>query len=173
MSVDDANGELVDEVDIDDRVLRVVPRSVMRRDRLRHRAVFVAVTDGEGRLLVHRRSDGKDVWPGWFDIAVGGVVASGESYESAATREVAEEVGVTDAECEVLDAGRARSYDDDQVSLLGRCFRVCHPGPFLFSDGEITEAWWSPMEDVEAMIRRESFLPDSLALLWPLLRPSD
>jgi hypothetical protein len=28
------------------------------------------------------------------------------------------------------------------------------------------------MEDVEAMIRRESFLPDSLALLWPFLRPS-
>ncbi len=173
MSVDDANGELVDEVDIDDRVLRVVPRSVMRRDRLRHRAVFVAVTDGEGRLLVHRRSDGKDVWPGWFDIAVGGVVASGESYESAATREVAEEVGVTDAECEALDGGVVSPYDDDHVSLLGRRFRVCHPGPFHFADGEVTEAWWVSMEDVEAMTRRESFLPDSLALLWPLLRPSD
>ena len=67
--------ELVDVVDETDSVIDTVPRSVMRAGRLRHRAVFIAVTDGAGRLLVHRRSPHKDVWPGWCDIAVGGVVA--------------------------------------------------------------------------------------------------
>ena len=33
----------------------------------------------DGRLLVHRRSDDKDLWPGRWDLAVGGVVAAGES----------------------------------------------------------------------------------------------
>lgn len=171
MTMEYGGGELVDEVDTNDQVLRVVPRTVMRRDRLRHRAVFVAVVDGEGRLLVHRRSIDKDVWPGWCDIAVGGVVLSGESYESAAIREVAEEVGARGTECEVIDGGVARPYDDDQVSLLGRCFRVRHSGPLAFADGEVTEAWWVPIEEVEALTRRENFLPDSWALLWPLLRP--
>ena len=172
MSEQLANAELVDEIDVDDRVLRVVPRSTMRAERLRHRAVFVAVLDGSGRLLVHRRSPAKDVWPGWCDIAVGGVVASGETYEVAAAREVAEEIGIRGASCEVIDDGVARIYDDDAVSLLGRCFRVTHPGPFRFADGEVTEAWWVRLEDVEESMRREPFLPDSVALLWPLLRPS-
>lgn len=168
-----ASGELVDEVDLEDRMLRVVPRSVMRRERLRHRAVFVAVVDGHGRLLVHRRSTAKDIWPGWCDIAVGGVVASGESYETAAIREVAEEMGIIVATCEIIDGGVARPYDDDRVSLLGRCFKVTHPGPFHFADGEVADAWWVSLEDIDALTRRESVLPDSLALLWPLLRPSD
>jgi 8-oxo-dGTP pyrophosphatase MutT (NUDIX family) len=170
--VNHASVELVDEIDVEDRVLRVVPRGVMRRDRLRHRAVFVAVMDGDGRLLVHRRSVTKDLWPGWCDIAVGGVVSSGESYETAAVREVAEEVGVTRAVCEVIDDGVARPYDDDQVSLLGRCFRVTHPGPFHFADGEVADAWWVALEDIEDLLRSERVLPDSVALLWPLVRPS-
>ncbi|MGA1680823.1 MAG: NUDIX domain-containing protein [Ilumatobacteraceae bacterium] len=87
--------ELVDVVDRQDRVLRVVTRSEMRRDRLCHRAVFIAISDGEGRILVHRRALTKDIWPGWLDIAVGGVVASGETYDEAAERELAEEVGVS------------------------------------------------------------------------------
>lgn len=66
-----AGDELVDIVDEFDHVVDSVPRRVMRAERLRHRAVFIAVVDGMGRLLVHRRSPAKDVWPGWCDIAVG------------------------------------------------------------------------------------------------------
>ena len=72
-----AGDELVDVVDEFDQVIQVVPRRVMRADRLRHRAVFIAILDGAGRLLVHRRSPHKDVWPSWCDIAVGGVVGAG------------------------------------------------------------------------------------------------
>ena len=79
-----ASGERVDLVDEHDRVLGVVSRAEMRAGRLLHRCVFVAVVHPDGRLLVHRRSEHKDVWPGWFDIAVGGVVASGEDYDTAA-----------------------------------------------------------------------------------------
>ena len=95
-----AGDELVDVVDESDQVIKVVPRRVMRADRLRHRAVFIAILDGAGRLLVHRRSPNKDVWPSWCDIAVGGVVGAGESYLEAAHRELAEEVGVSTARLE-------------------------------------------------------------------------
>lgn len=161
--------EMVDVVDPHDRVVRSVTRAEMRRERLRHRAVFVAVTDGNGRLLVHRRAITKDVWPGWLDIAVGGVVASGESYDRAAERELAEEVGVSGVEVEALDGGVARAYDDEEVSLLGRCYLVTSSGPFVFRDGEVSEAWWMTRAEFEESRFRERFLPDSLALLLPLL----
>lgn len=165
----DPGDEMVDVVDEHDRVVGVVPRRVMRRDRLRHRAVFVAVVDSRGRLLVHRRSDTKDLWPGWFDLAVGGVVASGEDWVTAARRELGEEMGIDVDEIVSLDEGRPRSYDDDEVSLIGRSWLVRHDGPVSFVDAEVAEAWWLPRHEVESLMTTERFLPDSLALVWPLL----
>jgi len=164
-----AGDELVDVVDEFDNVIQVVPRRVMRADRLRHRAVFIAILDGAGRLLVHRRSPHKDVWPSWCDIAVGGVVGTGESYLEAAHRELAEEVGVSAATLEEIDLGESRAYDDDQVSLMARCYLVTSPGPFTFDDGEVVEAWWVHRDGLNDLLRRENFLPDSLALLLPLI----
>ena len=164
-----AGDELVDIVDEFDKVIQVVPRRVMRADRLRHRAVFIAILDGAGRLLVHRRSPHKDVWPSWCDIAVGGVVGTGESYLDAAHRELAEEVGVSAATLEEIDRGESRAYDDDQVSLMARCYLLTSPGPFTFDDGEVVEAWWVHRDGIKDLLHRESFLPDSLALLLPLI----
>ena len=164
-----AGDELVDIVDEFDQVVQVVPRRVMRAERLRHRAVFIAILDGAGRLLAHRRSPHKDVWPSWCDIAVGGVVGSGESYLEAAHRELAEEVGVSAATLEEIDLGESRAYDDDQVSLMARCYVVTTQGPFTFDDGEVVEAWWVHRDGLNDLLGRESFLPDSLALLLPLI----
>ena len=164
-----AGDELVDVVDEFDQVIQVVSRRVMRADRLRHRAVFIAILDGAGRLLVHRRSPHKDVWPSWCDIAVGGVVGADESYLEAAHRELAEEVGVSTATLEVVDQGAPQQYDDDQVSLMARCFVVTSQGPFIFDDGEVVEAWWVHRDGLDDLLRRERFLPDSLALLLPLI----
>jgi len=162
-----AGDELVDIVDEFDHVVDSVPRRVMRVERLRHRAVFIAVVDGMGRLLVHRRSPAKDVWPGWCDIAVGGVVGAGETYLEAAHRELAEEIGVTTETLAELDLGESRPYDDDQVSLLARCYMVTSEGPFTFDDGEVVEAWWVHRDGLDDLLVREKFLPDSLALLLP------
>jgi len=161
--------EMVDIVDEHDGVISTVSRHEMRKNRLRHRAVFIAVMDGAGRLLVHRRSPHKDVWPGWCDIAVGGVVSAGESYVAAAIRELNEEVGIQDVPLEPLDEGIFRAYEDDQLTLLGRCFIVQAQGPLSFNDGEVAEAWWVHRDGLDELIRREKVLPDSLALLLPLL----
>ena len=91
-------GELVDWVGEDDSVLAVVSRERMRRERLLHRAVFVAVLDGSDRVVVHRRAAWKDVWPSAWDVCFGGVVAAGESWDEAARRELAEEAGLEGVE---------------------------------------------------------------------------
>jgi isopentenyldiphosphate isomerase len=166
----DRADEMVDHVDANDRVIGRVSRAEMRARKLRHRAVFVAITDGSGRLLVHRRSAAKDIWPGWCDIAVGGVVSAGEDYATAARRELAEEIGIERVELFELDEGRALIFDDDSVSLIGRCYQIITTGPFVFADGEVAEAWWVDREQLEQACRIERFLPDSLALVLPRIR---
>ena len=55
--------ELVDVVDEHDRVVGTVTRSRVRADHLLHRVASVLVFRPDGRLLVHRRTDTKDVSP--------------------------------------------------------------------------------------------------------------
>jgi len=159
-------GELVDVVDEEDRVLRVATRAEVRAQRLRHRSVFVAVQHPDGRLLVHRRSDAKDLWPGRWDVAVGGVVGAGERYDDAAVRELAEEIGVGGVRPHLLGGG---AYRDDDVDLVGRCYRVEHPGPFTFADGEVVEARWLDGAGLAALRATTELVPDSVALVLPLL----
>ncbi len=153
--------ELVDIVDAHDRVVATVPRHEMRSRRLRHRAVFVVVTSPGGELLVHRRSDGKDIWPGRWDIAAGGVVTAGETYDDAARRELREEVGI-DASLIPIGGGE---YRDADVDLVARCYRVVHDGPIRFVDGEVSEARWLDRPGLEALQATAPFVPDSVALL--------
>ena len=159
--------ELVDIVDDDDIVIATVTRSEMRSRRLQHRSVGIAVMSTDGRLLIHRRSLAKDIWPGWWDIAAGGVVAAGETYEDAAKRELAEELGIVDVEVEFLGAGH---YVDSDLAAFGRGYRAVHDGPFTFDDGEVVEARWVTFAELDAMLTTHRFLPDSIALLLPLLR---
>ncbi|GIJ73605.1 NUDIX hydrolase [Virgisporangium ochraceum] len=91
-----AQDEILDIVDEHDTVIGQAPRKRVYAERLRHRAAFVLVRDAEGRVFVHRRSDRKLVFPSHYDMFVGGVVGTGETYDEAARREAAEELGVPD-----------------------------------------------------------------------------
>lgn len=160
--------ELVDIVDDDDRVIATVTRKEMRAGRLQHRAVSVAVMGSDRRLLVHRRADDKDVWPGMWDMAAGGVVAAGETYEDAAHRELSEELGVDVADFHHLGEGR---FVDESVALIGRGYLAVHDGPFTFTDGEIAEVRWVTADQLHELMTTERFVPDNVELLSPLLLP--
>ena len=159
-------GELVEVVDVDGRVETVVTRAEMRARRLRHRAVSIVVRSTAGEVLVHQRSSLKDLWPSRWDLCVGGVVAAGESYDDAAVRELAEEVGVVDTAPQFL--GNV-AYEDDDVALIGRVYTVTSDGPFTFSDGEVVQVRFVPAGQLAELIASEPFVPDSVSVVLPYL----
>jgi isopentenyldiphosphate isomerase len=162
--------ELVDIVDEHDQVIDTVTRREMRAKRLRHRAVYIAVQHSDGRLLVHQRSFDKDVRPGAWDIAVGGVVGAGESYDSAAERELAEEIGVFDAKPSPWGGG---VFGDESYELIGRCYHLVNDGPFTFADGEVIAAKWVDRSELNILLRTEDVVHDSVALLLDRLIVAD
>jgi len=158
--------EDVEEVDRAGNVIRVISRREMRATVARHRAVFIAVISSRGELLVHRRALTKDIWPGWWDVAVGGVMSPGESADAAAIRELHEELGITNVSLTPLGTG---GYEDKDVRLLSASYLCRHDGPFSFSDGEVIESTWVPLADLIEWLRHHQVLPDSRALVLPFL----
>jgi isopentenyldiphosphate isomerase len=162
----DPGDESVDVLDETGAVVAVVSRRRMRAENLRHRGVYLLVWSTDGRLLLHRRSSLKDVWPDRWDLAAGGVVAAGESWDDAARRELAEELGVTDVEPELLGAGR---FDDEDCRVDARIYRVVTDGPFRFADGEVVEVRVVDRSELAERLRRDRFVPDSPAVCAPWL----
>ncbi len=154
-------------IDHDDHVIATVPRSVMRRDNLLHRSVGIVVRNPAGEVLIHRRAETKDVWPGRWDLAVGGVVSSGEDPFAAARRELAEEVGVTGGDPVFLGIG---VFEDAAVRCRCSCFEIVHDGPVEFHDGEVIEARWVEVAELRSLLAAASFVPDSIAL-FGMFRP--
>ena len=161
-----ADDELVDVADADDRVVGTITRIEMRRSAAWHRAVYVLVQDSAGRVLLQRRSFEKDLAPGAWDIGAGGVVGAGESYDDAAQRELAEELGVTGVALEPLGPVR---FVGGGLRLHGRVYRAVHDGPFSFDDGEVLCVEWVDADVVEQVMAKRPFVPDSPEVFLPIL----
>lgn len=166
---EDPTAELVEEVDVDGRVLGVVTRGEVRRRRVRHRVVFVVVLDGAGhRLLVHRRAAWKDVWPDRWDLAFGGICAVGESAPDAAVRELAEEAGLS-SPLTVVGEG---TYEDDDVAEVATVFATRTDASPTCPDGEVAEVAWVAVAHLGGWVAAHRVCPDSVALVLPHLAPS-
>ena len=155
------------------------PRSVVRRDNLPHGATAVLVRRTDGQVFVHRRSDGKDLWPGWHDCAAGGVIRPGEDPAAAAGRELAEELGVPvavpgAAPGAVLTPLLATWYRDDETWYRAFAYELVWDGPVSFDDGEVAAGWWQPVRALRERLTEPGwpFVPDTRRLLellpdWP------
>ena len=126
--------EQVTIVDERDEVIGHAPRSRMRRERLIHRTTYVFVFSSRGELFVQKRSLGKDLHPGFYDLAAGGVLVPGESYKQSARREVAEELGVRG----VPLASHFKMYFEDESSRsFGRAYSCVYDGRFVLQPEEV------------------------------------
>lgn len=147
----------------DGRVVGAAPRSRVRAENLHHAATAVLVRDGRGRVYVHRRSPGKDVYPGLLDFCAGGVIQAGEEPIESAVREVAEELGVTGVE--LVPVGED-VYADDRTSYRAFLYAATYDGPIRWQPEEVVEGNWVDAEDLLARLRNRpaDFVPDSTAL---------
>ena len=158
--------ELVDVLDAEGRTVGVVTRREMRARRLPHRSSYVLVFNRAGDLFVHLRVPTKDVYPGHWDVAIGGVLAAGETFDDGARREAAEELGV-DVAVEPLFPVR---WEDVHTIVHGMAYRAVHEGPFRLQPEEIVRGEFLAVDAIEARAAREPFCPDGLAVLAELRR---
>jgi 8-oxo-dGTP pyrophosphatase MutT (NUDIX family) len=159
--------EVVALYDASGRPCGSAPRHRVRGENLAHAATCVVVRRLTGEVLLHRRSETKDVYPGLHDCSFGGVVLAGEEPDDAAVRELAEEAGIAGA---TLSRVGSAWYRDEHTWYLGFVYRTVWDGDVRFEDGEVAQAWWEAPDAVAAALADPStpFVPDTRALLTML-----
>jgi isopentenyldiphosphate isomerase len=141
------NEELVQLVDCNNQPCGTAPRSQVRANGLRHRATFLFVFSGDGRLFVQKRAASKDLYPSFYDACAGGVVRAGETYECNAIREAHEELGIdVDSPQGIADF----LFERDKNRVWGRIFVFIHDGPFTFTDDEVEYGEFVELSELRA-----------------------
>jgi isopentenyldiphosphate isomerase len=160
--------EMLIQVTDDDQVLGPIARSrVHGNPALIHRSVHVLVLGTDGRMLLQKRSLRKDTQPGKWDTSVGGHVGFGQSYEEAARREAAEELGL-DLPGPQGDMGPGTGLTYLYPSRIRnaveseniRTFLHVSAGPFRPEPGEIDELRFWTRTEIEAALGRGGFTPN-------------
>ncbi len=163
----DPSEEIVQIVDEENREIAAVARWMMREQGLIHRASYILVFNSAGELFVQKRTMGKDIYPGYWDVAAGGVVLAGESYEESARRELAEELGVSGVPLRFLFD---QYYEDADNRVWGRVFSCTHDGPFELQEEEVEYGRFMPVFLAQEYSTIEPFTPDGVILLEKLVK---
>lgn len=153
--------ELVDLIDVHDRVIGRARRREIRRRNLLHRGVGILCRNSGGEIYVHRRTKTKDVFPAMYDMFVGGVVGLAEEYADAARREIREELGI---ECAELEWVFNHLYVGTRNRSLVAVFKVTWDGEIRHQEEEICWGAFLTTEELERRIEEWTFVPDGLEI---------
>jgi isopentenyldiphosphate isomerase len=154
-----AADEIVTIVDEHNNMVGAAPRHEMRAQNLPHRSTYVLVFNSRDQLYVQKRTLSKDVFPGYYDPASGGVVLAGESYEQGAERELEEEMGIRNVPL-------TRLFDfyfaDEHTRVWGGTFSCVYDGAVVLQKEEVEAVTLMTIEEIFRRAETEPFTPDGL-----------
>jgi len=160
--------EWFDVVNEYDEVVGRELRHIVHAKGLMHRAVHILVFNAAGQVFLQKRSLSKDVSPGLWTVSCSGHVDSGEDYDTAAMRELSEELGWQP------NTAPERWLRAEASVVTGWEFlwvyRLQGEGPFTLHPEEIETGEWLSAQAIEHRLEKqpEIFCP-AFRWLWPRL----
>lgn len=111
---------------------------------------------------------GKDSSPGRWDSSASGHLDSGEAYDSAAARELREELGIEATDLHPLGKLPASERTGWEFVCL---YKTRHEGPFVLHPEEISDGLWISPREIDAWLERlpEDF-PPCFHAVWEAVR---
>lgn len=71
-----------------------LPRNTIHKEGLWHRVVHVWIINNKQEVLIQKRTETKDSWPGLWDISSAGHISAGDDSLTTALKELEEELGI-------------------------------------------------------------------------------
>lgn len=152
--------ELLDVVDENGMPTgEVVPRETAHAEGIRHRTSHVWLVRSRGgrtQILLQKRCESKDSWPGCYDISSAGHIPAGVDFLPSAIRELREELGVNARPEELILCGNrhicsdsefhGRPFRDRQYSRVFALWRDLEEAEFVLQKEEIDSVRWMDLE---------------------------
>lgn len=137
---------------------RTMTRGEKVPEGLYHLVVHVCLFNARGEMLIQQRQPFKSGWSGRWDVSVGGSAVAGDSSQSAARRELREELGV-DWDFDALRPALTLHFPDgfDDVYLV-ECDGL-DPASLTLQPEEVRAARWASQEEILRMVGDGSFIP--------------
>ncbi|MGQ8917912.1 NUDIX hydrolase [Pseudomonas lundensis] len=157
-----SDAEQVAWVDREDRLLGSLPRAELRDRGEIGRGTFILLFNSSGELCVHQRTMSKALYPGYWDVAAGGMVGVHETYAESAARELYEELGVSGVP---LTAHERFYFDCPDNHLWCAVFSAVWDGPLHVQPEEVQQACFMPVAQALRLSQTQPYCPDSLAAL--------
>lgn len=158
--------EMLAEVDERDEVIGTRPRGEIHRLGLRHRSCHILVFNSRAELYLQKRVVTKDVNPGCWDSSAAGHVDAGESYDTCASRELEEELGIAAATGDLRGLFKLNACADTGWEFIG-VYRIDWDGPLRPDPREISEGRWFDTARIDAWVAGGTTdLTESFRLIW-------
>ena len=156
-----------DIVNEQDEVIGTATKEEIEAKRLIDRVCFIMLVNGKGELLLHQRSANKRAYPLYWSGAAAGHLASGETYEQAATREMKEEIGV---QPDLQFVGKFYSADDRE--MVGVFLGYYDGAPLRIEPMEVAQVDYFSLDRLQRempTMKITSYVERSLPLILPRL----
>lgn len=157
----DSEQEMLDVVDENGMPTgKTIPRKIAHSAGVPHRTSHVWLVrsrDGKTQILLQKRCEEKDSWPGCYDISSAGHIPAGVDFIPSALRELREELGVDANGEELIFCGNRRiqadgefhghPFHDRQYSRVFALWRDMEEGDFRVQREEIDSVRWMELDD--------------------------
>lgn len=151
--------EILEIVDEENNVVGQASRGECYQKGLLHRAVNIFIFNSKGQVFLHKRSDKKLKYPGFWDLSCSEHVRPGESFEQAAKRGLTEELSVELELEEVIPIHRMDSTDEEgkyHDNELIVTFKGIYDGQMEFDTQEVVAGRFFDVLEVNKMIKQKT-----------------
>jgi isopentenyl-diphosphate Delta-isomerase len=149
ISVSNYMEDIFDIVDEHDQVIGNGRRSIIHAQKLRHRAIHILLRNACGEVFLQKRSPLKDKNPNRWDTSCSGHVDSGEDYDTAAVRELYEELGVRMDLASLQKMQKFEAVPETGMEFVW-IYHGHHDGPFTLCPHEISDGRYWTLAEVDA-----------------------
>lgn len=150
---------------------RLKSRSQVHKDGDLHGAAHVWVyrlMDGKAEVLLQKRSDDKDSFPGCYDVSSAGHLDPGEDFLAGAIRELKEELGIVaepgelqymhTKEIDLTDQFHGEAFHNHELIAIYMLELVPQDKEIYFQESEISGVMWMEIDTLIRMAKEDSFI---------------
>lgn len=149
---------------------KIIERNKAHELGILHRTSHVWIVRNKNnhlQVLLQKRSDDKDSYPGCYDISSAGHIPAGDDYIVSALRELKEELGYAAQQEDLIYCGthhfqfyeifHQKPFHDHQISRIYALWLDLEPEKFVLQKEEVSEVRWFDFDDCLNKVKNNLF----------------